>query len=1054
MSKLIPAIAAAKRSGAKHSLIFLTLSREGYTHAEIAEGITRVGSALNVAHRSRKNFSIQLVLTVLLAFGLLATSSVDSVPVQRGSQRVFLNAQSATYYVATNGNDANPGTLSQPFQTLTAARNAVAALQPEQKPGTKILIRGGTYPAPTTQLNFSSSLSGSSEEPVVIANYPGEYPIFTAMSEVEVPAGAAGVVNITLPNSNAVQAIYEGSTRRHKARTPNYTTPDMEQADPWAGNFARIPAGLPGTVSGANCPGRGDNLNYCEVTYTPGSGVGELSDPEEWASTEGAKVVLFTGGDATGTAWRSDEFSIDSINTSTHTIRLSSSSYYQLRSGHFFYITGVSDTLDAPGEWLQSGTTLSYYRAASANPVTLSVANTTQYQPYVISGSNMVFRGLSFNGFLNDPAGASSWMVRVSGASNVVIDGWEVSKNVTTGLLITDGSTNITVRNSRFFDIQSHAIHVPVNEGQTKAFTSTGIVIENNAIWDIGLNATQIPYAAITVNVPGMVVRNNRIRRTARGGIGGGGSPNIHIERNVIEDANQLSADSGAISFVPIWSGSARSWIPQGHVISNNYVKNTGGYSWNGTAMKYNYYTWGIYLDDFTSSTTVTNNIITDFSIDCLMNHGGRDNTWENNICYTTRQNSALVRFREDPQTGGYGAVDEKWTEVQGMTGLGFNTSAYLTAFPNLGEVLQAPTASQIQVNNTLKRNILVSTSGTPPQYFYGKNLNTNNVLSNNVVKTTGSDVTVEASIGAGSGTTYTSLASWQAQGFDANTVFADPLFTNAPAGDFSLQAASPALTRGFQQIDQSLYDVKNVLGDAPSVDPLDDQPIGNSLTANWSISPPNTYPLMEVAYQVRSGGAGGSPLTDWVDVTGQSSTTVSADVFPTPGVYAFCLRYSTDVRQPGDGSTGVYSPEACPLATFLSSPDTATPTPSASSSNSTPSPTSTAKTTAKPKTTPKATPTSSPEASESPSPSLEETASPSPSETPPVAAITSPSPSTSSGPFVTSTPFAVDTERAQAARRLTYFIIAGLAVTLVGGTIAGLKWFFAARFLRGGVPA
>ena len=47
-------------------------------------------------------------------------------------------AQAATLYVATYGNNSNPGTSSRPFATISAA--ASAAL-----PGTDIIVRGGTY---------------------------------------------------------------------------------------------------------------------------------------------------------------------------------------------------------------------------------------------------------------------------------------------------------------------------------------------------------------------------------------------------------------------------------------------------------------------------------------------------------------------------------------------------------------------------------------------------------------------------------------------------------------------------------------------------------------------------------------------------------------------------------------------------------------------------------------------------------------------------------------------------------------------------------------------
>jgi hypothetical protein len=968
----------------------------------------------------------------------------------RDQVRMLLNAQATTFYVATTGNDANPGTLAQPFATLTAARNALAALPAEQKPGSSILVRGGTYAPPATQLNFSSSVSGTAEYPVIVSNYPGEYPVFSAMTEVTVPAGAAGVVSVTLPSSNTVHAVYSGDTRQHKARTPNYVAPNFSQLNPWQGNFARVSSDVTPNVVGANCPGRADSLNYCEVKYTVGTSDGELPDPTSWASLTGVKMLIFTGGDTTGTVWRSDEIAIESIDTGTQTIRLSGSAGYQLRAGHLFNISGPTEELDAAGEWLQDGTTLNYFRPTISEPLTLSILNTTNYQPYVISGSHMVFRGLTFKGFAVDPGGASSWMVRVSGGSNIIIDGWEVSKNITSGVLITDSSTNVTVKNSRFFDLESQAVNVPLVQSQMKAFTSAGIVIENNKIWNIGLTGKGVHLGAISANAPGTVVRNNQISDTARAGITGGASPNIVVENNVVQRTSLLTADSGAVSFVPIWDTSNnRSWLPQGHIISNNYINDTGGYSWDGSAMKFGHYTWGIYLDDFTSGSQIKRNIIKDFSIDCVMNHGGRDNQWENNICYTTRTSTSLARFREDPQSEGYGNTDYKYTEVQNMNSLGFNTAAYQAAFPNLSLVLEAPTASQIQVNNTFKKNILVSTASPAPRYFDGIRFNTNNVLSDNVIKTTGTDVVVSASINTGGAATYSSMSAWQAQGFDTNSVFADPLFVDANAGNFTVQSASPALSRGFQQINQSLYDVKNVLGEPPVVPVVGDPLVGSDVSINWSIPPLGTYPIIVSEYQVRQGSSSGSPVTSWVNVTGQGSTTLTSTVLTSQGEYTFCVRYTTDIRQPLTGATGATSPEGCRTFNVVSPPGTATPTPSGTSSASS-SPSSTPSSTATKKTTTKQSPKATGAQATSTPTTQTEITSPSPSTTQesPITAKVSPSLRPSSSPFATTEPFTAEKSGSEGVVRNIF--LAGIVVTLLSLLGTGIRWMLALRFLHG----
>jgi len=70
-------------------------------------------------------------------------------------------------YVACDGNDANPGTLSSPFKTITAALNVVG-------PDDRIVVRGGTYHC---SIPIHLNKSGELGRPIRIIAYPGEIPI-------------------------------------------------------------------------------------------------------------------------------------------------------------------------------------------------------------------------------------------------------------------------------------------------------------------------------------------------------------------------------------------------------------------------------------------------------------------------------------------------------------------------------------------------------------------------------------------------------------------------------------------------------------------------------------------------------------------------------------------------------------------------------------------------------------------------------------------------------------------------------------------------------------
>ncbi len=70
-------------------------------------------------------------------------------------------ATAATYYVATNGSNSNPGTLAQPFQTIQKAADVV-------QPGDVVYVRAGTY------AEFAVRTSGSPGSPITFRNYSGE----------------------------------------------------------------------------------------------------------------------------------------------------------------------------------------------------------------------------------------------------------------------------------------------------------------------------------------------------------------------------------------------------------------------------------------------------------------------------------------------------------------------------------------------------------------------------------------------------------------------------------------------------------------------------------------------------------------------------------------------------------------------------------------------------------------------------------------------------------------------------------------------------------------
>ncbi|MBE1489364.1 sigma-70 family RNA polymerase sigma factor [Plantactinospora soyae] len=83
----------------------------------------------------------------------------------------------ASYYVAPDGSDTNPGSLDLPFATLDRATSVV-------RPGQNIALRGGVY-RPTRPVEITTS--GTADRRIVLSNYRNEIPTIDAS---QIPADA------------------------------------------------------------------------------------------------------------------------------------------------------------------------------------------------------------------------------------------------------------------------------------------------------------------------------------------------------------------------------------------------------------------------------------------------------------------------------------------------------------------------------------------------------------------------------------------------------------------------------------------------------------------------------------------------------------------------------------------------------------------------------------------------------------------------------------------------------------------------------------------------
>jgi hypothetical protein len=89
------------------------------------------------------------------------------------------------FYMSPVGNDQNPGTEAEPFQSLERAKQAVKE-QSGEKPSRQVVInvKGGTYLL-NSPVFFTAEDSGTARFPVIYRAVAGEEPVFTGSRELK-----------------------------------------------------------------------------------------------------------------------------------------------------------------------------------------------------------------------------------------------------------------------------------------------------------------------------------------------------------------------------------------------------------------------------------------------------------------------------------------------------------------------------------------------------------------------------------------------------------------------------------------------------------------------------------------------------------------------------------------------------------------------------------------------------------------------------------------------------------------------------------------------------
>lgn len=150
--------------------------------------------------------AISVVGTSLLAVAMVLGVALTGVPPAAA-------AAQATFYVAPDGDDSNPGSVTAPFRTLQHARDVVRATKGTMTGDITVYLRGGDHPV-TSTVEFGAEDSGTGGFRVVYAAYPGETPVLTGGVRVTGWTQHSGNIwKAPLDRSTKLRALYVNDKR-------------------------------------------------------------------------------------------------------------------------------------------------------------------------------------------------------------------------------------------------------------------------------------------------------------------------------------------------------------------------------------------------------------------------------------------------------------------------------------------------------------------------------------------------------------------------------------------------------------------------------------------------------------------------------------------------------------------------------------------------------------------------------------------------------------------------------------------------------------------------
>lgn len=493
-------------------------------------------------------------------------------------------ASAHVYYVATNGNNANAGTLTAPFGTIQQAANVAM-------PGDTVYVRGGTY-----RETVRPATSGTAQKPIIFEPYPNEQVTISGADLISGWTSTGGAIyRATMPWTlgQGNDQVFVDGQMMNEARWPN-TSLDISRPVK-----AYSDGGGYTTKAGASVVSYITDSDLIQPNGFWNGATLHIADPHDYLMYT-ATVISYTAGrltylDPSGAAGS---------------------------AGRAYYLTGNRQSLDSTDEWFRDAgsSTLSLWTPAGDNPSShLVEAKRRQYAFDLTGRSFVTVQGFNI---------VASTIVTDSLATHDVIDG--INAKYVSYYSLTDNGWNTHMTDTGIILDGSYNVlensTIQYSAGNGVSLLGSYNRVTNNIIHDVDYAGTD--NAAISTGY-GAQSTTQRVPQ----------SVGQEISYNTLYDAGRSlivhrNLSAGKIVYNDMYRaglqmddlGATYSYYSDGGgtVIAYNYIHDIRG---NGA---------GIYLDSMSSNYIVHHNVVSNVAYGMIMNGDSLNDLVYNNTLLGT----------------------------------------------------------------------------------------------------------------------------------------------------------------------------------------------------------------------------------------------------------------------------------------------------------------------------------------------------------------------------------------------------------------------------------